>query len=210
MHAAVDAGKKGVGCAATRLNSLPKVLTPVTVRRKRTQDVEAAYAPSRPVAARRRRGAGPCARALRECAGPADRQSPRPYRSGLVRDRRALVERDRIAARARSLSLPDALQPGCAARPDRRCRPLGTLAGRSARRLAAVRFALPSVPRHAVADLARPCLRRGVRHRVRARDGDRRSLLRPDRRGAGDSRLPAARAFRPVRHRAAGDDRRRP
>ena len=24
MHAAVDAGKKGVGCAASRLNSLPK------------------------------------------------------------------------------------------------------------------------------------------------------------------------------------------
>ena len=54
-------------------------------------------------------------------------------------------------------------------------------------------FAVPlsPVPRHAVAAVARPCLRRGVRHRRRARAGHRRSLLRPHQ-GARWRRRPSA------------------
>ena len=114
--------------------------------------------------------------------GPADRQPARPYRSRLVRDRRALDRRDRAAARARPLSLPDALQPGRAARARWACRAAAGPSSadpREAWRLFAAHYHLfRGTP---VAALARPCLRRGVRPRRRARGGNRRPLFRPHR-----------------------------
>ena len=101
---------------------------------------------------------------------------------------------DRAAA-----ALPTIISTGCSTARACRSTALGVpskagRAGGSARGVAAVRRALSSLPRHAFAPVARPCLRRGVRLRRGARGGDRRSLLRSDRRGAGDAGLPAPRA----------------
>ena len=84
----------------------------------------------------------------------------------------------------------------------------GRRAGRSARGLAAVRRALPPVPRHAVGAVARP--RRSPRcsastSRSTPATADR--YFDRDRRGAGDAGVPAARAVRALQHRSARDDR---
>ena len=73
--------------------------------------------------------------------------------------------------------------------------------------LAPVRRALPPVPRHADAALARPRVRHGVRHR-RAPDAE--SADRYFDRIAAclrDAGVPAARAVRALQHRSARDDR---
>jgi hypothetical protein len=57
---------------------------------------------------------------------------------------------------------------------------------------------LPPVPRHALADVARLGLCRGLRHGRAALRGDFRPLLRHDHRNAGNGGLPPARAVRTV------------
>ena len=102
--------------------------------------------PARPVCARAR------PRAVRRGARPADRQPARPHRSALVRRGRAVRRPARLLRGARPLRLPDALQPGRAPRGPRRARARRRPGrDRPARDLAALRRALPPVPRHAVA-----------------------------------------------------------
>ena len=81
----------------------------------------------------------------------------------------------------------------------------GEPAGRSRRAqdLAHVRRALPPVPRHADAHLARPRVRDRVRHRRAADAGVGRPLLRPHQRVPRAAGVPAARAVRALQHRGA-------
>lgn len=109
-------------------------------RRERLQrhgDVVAASdARRRPAVSRRVLDPPDRSAALRPGQGPADHQSARSHRSGMVRDRRAVLGRRQPAAGAGPLSLPHAPQPGYAARAARRCftrrgpagRPAGSLA----------------------------------------------------------------------------------
>ena len=75
--------------------------------------------------------------------------------------------------------------------------------------LAAVRRELPPAARHALAAVARPYLRDGVRPRHPPLGGDGRRRLRPYRRLPGAAGVPAARALRALRHRGDLDHRRR-
>jgi hypothetical protein len=70
----------------------------------------------------------------------------------------------------------------------------------------ALRQPLLSVPRDAVAAVARPCLRRAVRL-DRARGGDRGPYFDRLDRGARHPRLPSPRPVRALQHRAARDHR---
>ena len=73
--------------------------------------------PSRPaVPGRSVHAASSRARCTRRCKRPADRQPARPHRSAVVRRRRAVRRRVGAVHHARSLRVPDALQPGRAAR----------------------------------------------------------------------------------------------
>ena len=72
---------------------------------------------------------------------------------------------------------------------------------RPARRLAHLRRELLPLPRHADAHLARPRLRDALRLHRAAFGGDRRRLLRHDRRSAGDAGIPPARALQALQHR---------
>ncbi len=125
----------------------------------------------------------------------------------LVRERRAVLEPDRAAARARSLSVPDAVQPGHRARSARRALARGRVERRSARRMAHPRIALAPVPRHAVGRLARADVRQRLRHRCRVRRRHGGRLLRHDRCRARDAGVPSARLVRTLQHRSARDHR---
>ena len=89
-------------------------------------------------------------------------------------DDEPFADASRAAHHARPLRVPHALQPGHRARGPRH--PARATAARSrrdrAQDLAHVRRALSPVPRHAVAAVARPRVRHGVRHRRAARRHD--------------------------------------
>ncbi len=137
---------------------------PTDFRRRTNRDDSAGTAPRPPVSGRPR-DARPRAPAVRDGEGPADRQPARAHRSAVVRRRRAVRQRVRAVHHARPLRVPDALQPGRPAggsrHPARRRR---TGRNRCAQDLAHVRRALPRVPRHADAGVARPRVPRRVRH----------------------------------------------
>ncbi len=78
---------------------------------------------------------------------------------------------------------------------------------RRAQDLADLRRALPPLPRHADAAVARSCVRDGVRHRRAPDAGIGRSLLRPHQRVPRAAGVPAARAVRALQHRGDRDDR---
>ena len=102
--------------------------------------------------------------ALCERQGSADRLAARPYRSALVCRGRAVSRSGDAVRRSRPLHFPHALQPGHRARTPRHPAALRRRGGlRPARGLAPFRRALPSLPRHADAHVARPCLRDAVR-----------------------------------------------
>ena len=185
---------------------------PASRRTTDLNEANPARSASRPPVPRRPGNARARARALRDGEGPADRQPARPHRSAMVRRRRAVRERVGAAHHARSLRVPDALQPGRPARgarhpAPRRRRRERTSRKRRAQDLADVRRALSPVSRHADQDVARPCVRDRVRHRRAADARIRGPLVRPHQRLPRAAGVPAARAVRALQHRGAGDDR---
>ena len=189
-------------CSGTASGDARHITSPVDPMARDT-----ARPPSRPPVSR---GAGDArARATPVCDGQglADRQSSRAHRSAVVRRRRPVRERVGAVHHARSLRVPDALQPGRAARGPRHPAPRwrADRAGRTPD-LAHVCCELSSLPRHADAHLARPRLCDGLRHR-RATDA---RVRRP--RVRSHQRLPAAagvsttRTLRAVQPGGAGDD----
>jgi hypothetical protein len=141
--------------------------------------------------------------------GPADRQPARPYRPGLVRTDAAWTNATELLlapdhylyrmlySQGVPLERRSASEQGGPSQAD----------PREAWRLFAE--PLPPVPRHAFAHVARPCLRRSVRHRRGARARDRRPLLlRPDHEALATPAFRPARAVRAVQHRASRHHRR--
>ena len=155
----------------------------------------------------------PSARALaRELyaggARPADRQPARPHRPALVRRGRGLPRPGAAVRHPRPLRLPHAALAGHPARRSRRAaRRRRADRDRRPGDLAAARGELPPAARHAVAALARPHVRDGVRPRPAALGRDRRRLLRPYRRLPRPAGVPAAGAVRALRDRGDRDDR---
>ena len=109
-------------------------------------------------------------------------------------DNDAVHQRVGAVHHARPLRVPHALQPGRRARGPRRSRARDGGAGRARRAqdLAHVRRALPPVPRHADAHVARPRVPRGLRH-PRAADAG----IRRPRTSTASTRALAKPEFRP-------------
>ncbi len=152
-------------------------------------------------------------RAVRDGARPADRQPARPHRSAVVspttrrsRTPSALfIVPDHYVFRMlysqgvalEALGVPT--RPGAASGTERPYDPRAIWR--------AVRAALSAVPRHADADVARPRVPHGVRHRRAPDVRERRPLLRPHQRMPCRRRVPSARAVRALQHRSDRHDR---
>ncbi len=164
--------------------------------------------PPRPPVPCRPRDARPRAPALRDREGPADRQPAWPHRSAMVRRRRAVPGRVGAVHRARSLRVPDALQPGRRARGPRhaaqRRRPRRDRRAEDLARFAAHYHLFRGTPTRTWLDHAFSTVF-GMHERLIA--GQRRSTLRSHQCVPRQAGVPPARAVRALQHRGDRDDR---
>ena len=122
-------------------------------------------------------------------------------------DERAVLGSGDAVRHSRPLHFPHALQPGRAARGSRHRHEGGRhRRARPARDLAPFRGALPSLSRHADADVARPHLRDPVRLHRAAHGGQCRRVLRQNRCRLEHAGIPPARAVRALPHRGHRHD----